>query len=964
MPVDAAHEAHDSIVPRILRLVTETVTRAPGLTLSLVVLIAIASGLYSAKFLTFKTDRADLIDPHADYQRRWINYTKVFSDAADMVVVVEADQPDEIRSVLDDLGARIESEPDYFRDVLYKVDQRGLVSKGLHFLSPPELEGLITWLESFGPILKGRWNLYSLNQVFTNLGPQVTRAANSGDARGAEEALRVGEGFAQSLASFLHDPRQFTSPWQSSMPLDTQTFSQASEVHYLLNDKGTMGFLKAQPVQKATGFDGSDKSVDRMEELLASVGWDHPQAKIGLTGIPSLERDEMRSSQNSMIWQAVISFGGVGLLLVVGFRGIKHPLLGQLMLAVGTALGFGFATASVGHLNILSVSFVTMLVGLGSDYAILYLSRYLELRHEGQPLRSALLETSRDVGPGILTAAATTSLAFFCAIFTDFLGVAELGVIAGGGILLCALTAFFVMPSSIMLVDRNTEPKLLPTPFQVNAVRKLTSRWPWAVTIASVALIASLSIFGFRVKYDYNLLHLQADGIPSVELQKRLVQEPNSRTLFAVAVANSPEAALALKEKFEALPEVHHVDEIASSLPKHSSDQTLLMVQGIHALLADLPAELPESGNVEPGLIRDRLEAFAKSLEGNPSPTAAKIRVDIGEAIDVLEQRSLEEQTVLLTSYQTGMKADLLARFRMLAATSNPQPVTMADLPAAMTSRFARPGHWLLQIHPEQEIWDIEPLEKFVDAVRQVDPEVTGIPLQNYEASQQIWMSYKRVALYALFAIYLVLVLDFLSLRDTLISVVGPLIGVGAITMVARGMGTPIGYEHLALAYVVMTAALVAVLDLEGLRDIVLALLPPLAGAILMLGTLGLIGVDLNPANLIILPLILGIGVDNGVHVLHDYRRQHGQRYMSSPSTINSLVLTSLTNMVGFGSMIIAPHRGLKSIGVVSTVGVGSCLFVSVVLLPAMMTLFSLMHAAPQTPYAGSRRRLTTLDQC
>ena len=953
MSDDVSNHAQGALVTRLLKAITSAVTLAPGLTLFLVLLLAAASAGYSALFLKFKTDRSDLIDPQADYQRRWNKYTKDFGDSSDIVVVVESGDPDEINAILDELGTQVESEPEFFRDVLYKVDQRGLASKGLQYLSPKELDGLINWLESFSMILKGRWQMYGLNQVFTNLKPQVAHAIESGDVQATADVLHVGEGFVQSLAQFINNPDQFISPWQSTMPMDQQSVGKAAEVRYLTNEKRTMGFLKAQPVQKATGFDGTDKSVDRMEVILAEETRKHPQAKLGITGIPSLERDEMRSSQDSMIWQSIISFGGVGVLLVAGFRGVKHPLLGQLMLVVGTALGFGFATATIGHLNILSVSFVTMLVGLGSDYAILYLSQYLQFRHEGQDLRPALIATAQDVGPGILTAAATTSLAFFCAVFTDFLGVAELGVIAGGGILLCALAAFFVMPSSISLVDRNTDPNRLPAQMKLNVISQVTSRWPLVVTATSMVLIAAISSYGFRVKYDYNLLHLQADGIPSVELQKRLVQEPNSRTLFAVTTASSPAETLVLKKRFEALPEVHHVDEIASVLPQQPSEKALL-IQGIHALLSDLPAEWPEAGMVDPVLIRERLERFSESLDEAQSPSISGIQKQIAQIVASLEQQSLEQQTVILTRYQLQMKADLLSRFRGLEAVSNPEPVTLADLPSAVVSRFARPGRWSLQIHPRHEIWDIEPLEKFVNAVRKVDPEVTGVPLQNYEASQQIWESYKRVAVYALLAIYLVLVLDFLNLRNTLIAVLGPIAGVILTAYVAKSMGTRIGYEQTGIAYVITSIVLVAIVDIEGLRNIGLALLPPLAGASLMLGVMGLLKVDLNPANLIILPLILGIGVDNGVHVMHDYRRQSGRRYVSSPSMINSLILTSLTNMVGFGSMIIAPHRGLKSIGVVSSVGVGSCLLISVVVLPAIMTLISLRgHGAQYSPSSG-----------
>ncbi|MEZ6145960.1 MAG: MMPL family transporter [Planctomycetaceae bacterium] len=153
---------------------------------------------------------------------------------------------------------------------------------------------------------------------------------------------------------------------------------------------------------------------------------------MSLTGIPVLESDEMRRSQSDMTIASVISFLGVGVLLFIGFRGFRHPLLAMLMLLVGIAWSLGYATLFVGHLNILSVSFSAILVGLGIDFAIHYLAKYLELRHKGIELRPALLRTSWGVGTGIVTAAVTTALAFFCATFTSFLGVAELGIIAGG----------------------------------------------------------------------------------------------------------------------------------------------------------------------------------------------------------------------------------------------------------------------------------------------------------------------------------------------------------------------------------------------------------------------------------------------------------------------------------------------------------------------------------------------------
>ena len=179
---------------------------------------------------------------------------------------------------------------------------------------------------------------------------------------------------------------------------EQQRGDEQKRVVYLLNDAGTMGFLKTFPAKDANDLNGASKSIDRLRELIAEVSATHTDVTIGMTGIPILESDEMRRSQSDMTIASIVSFAGVGLLLFLGFRGFRHPLLALGMLVIGIAWSVGYTTLAIGHLNILSVSFAVILIGLGIDFAIHYLARYLELRHEGQKLQPALLETSSEIG--------------------------------------------------------------------------------------------------------------------------------------------------------------------------------------------------------------------------------------------------------------------------------------------------------------------------------------------------------------------------------------------------------------------------------------------------------------------------------------------------------------------------------------------------------------------------------------
>jgi hopanoid biosynthesis associated RND transporter like protein HpnN len=889
-----AARQHHGLVEVVLHATTRFVAHFPVFTLAACLGLAVLSILYTRDHLSFKTSRADLIDPKTQYHQRWTNYTHEFGDVTeDMVVVVEGEDSSVITAAIDDLGTRLEEETELFKNVLYKVDLSRLRQKALQYSTPEQLQMILMQLDEFSPLLK-HFEMLTLKNFVHELRLALSRASKQPPAV-AQMAMEPLLGqlaiLSGSLEAYGRDQRHYASPWQAQMPAEMAQLESVFRDRYLLNDKGSMGFLKVQPTATTSDFNGSSPSIDKLRNVLAEIGRQHPQARISLTGIPVLESDEMRSSQTSMFYASILSFIGVAALMVMGFKGLRYPILGNIVLFVGMAWSFGFTTLAVGHLNILSVSFAAMLIGIGIDYSTVYLLRYLECRHEGLDTVAAVIETGSSAGPGILTAAISSSIAFFCAMLTDFAGVAELGVIAGGGILICTVAAFVVLPAVLVVADRNRGGQAIPQPLQSRWLRMLTSKYPAAVTVASTLIIGGICTYAFRVEYDYNLLHLQAEGLESVEVQKRIFEQSDNSLLFAVCLADNPQQVLDLKQKFEGLPSVHHVEELAAILPRQTAEDNQLLIQAVHAQLETLPARSqPSAEELDPSSVGKELERVEKLLRKTTSPIGIAARRQIGRFLDRLSEKEQDDQTQLLRDYQSRFAADLLSRLQGLAAISNPEPVSPADLTPALVGRFISPqGKWLLQVYPKSQIWDIQPLEKFIGDVRSVDPEATGTPLQTYEASKAIKRSYETAGLYALIAVTLMLLIDF-----------------------------------------------------RNLRDCFLALLTPVAGTAVMFGVLGLFDIPLNPANLIVLPLVVGLGVDGGVHVIHDFRsRAKFGPYKPSASVVNAMIVNATTTMVGFGSMMIAAHRGLYSLGLVLTIGVGTCLIVSILLVPAVLTIIS-----------------------
>jgi len=876
------------ILGRVLVAWTRFCLRAPLAVIVAAVLSAVAAGVWTSQHLGYKVSRVDLLDPESEYNKLWIDYIREFGEDDDAVIVVEGESRNRVIAVLEELSLEAARNGELFRSVLHEVDLSRIRSKGLHYLSPADLAEIDRFIEGTRPILEGGWAQLRVGTMVGGLAAQMTAGAAPQAAAG-ESPVAFLERYSEALLTGIESPLRgdgaagsdYVSPWPG-MPESLATLRDLSSEHLLAKD-GKLGFVLLRLVKAEGGFAGASAATDELRRIIAAVAARHPDTTIGLTGLPIMEDDEMRSSQQSMMWASGLSLAAVALVIIAGFGGVRHALMANGVLVIGMAWAFGWATASVGHLNILSVTFTVTMIGVGIDYGTYYVGRYLESRRRGLAYDEALLETSAAVGPGILTGAITTAVAFFCAALTSFVGVAELGMIAGGGILLCCAAELLVLPAVIAFVDRGRIGRRIPVPVPVHEWLAPVSRYPKFVALAGMACTMAVAGGLHELAYDHNLLNMQADGLESVAVEKKLLEECDQSVWYALSISDSREQLLELKKKLVALPSVERVDEIASLLPV---DEELKrpMIERIRSRLAALPERPPE-------IPVDRLDALGETLawahtEAAKQPGGLRTAWHLERTRDTLRRLTPEDCYRAVATFQQRAAGDLLSRLHALASVADPEPPQLADLPPSLVDRFVgSSGKHLLKIYGRGDIWNFESLKKFVHEVRSVDPKATGNPLQAYEASLEMKRSYEQAALYSLIVITAVLWLDFGSVLHAL-----------------------------------------------------LAILPLAVGMLQMLGLMGLVGIDLNPANLIGIPLILGIAVDYGVHIMHDALERPGP-YRISASTANSVLVDALTTVLGFGALMVASHKGLESLGRVLTLGVTTCTLTSLVLLPAVLTI-------------------------
>ena len=870
--------------------------------------------------LEYHTQRNDLLSADKPCQKRWQRYLDAFGDDDDMVVVVEGADRERMKAAVEAVAAGVRRRPDLFDRVFYRVDLRNLHDRALLFLPAVEIEGVRDRVERMEPLLGSlgplSWQMLS-SQTLLAKGAATLEAKAAGRELTAADRDLLAQlpAIAQSAAATLRDPAGYRNPWAVAGPAtaDRDAERQLTEPQYFFTPDGTLAMLVCRPTKAAQSFTPAKESADAMRAVLADVRPQFPDLSLGLTGLPVLENDEMALSDVDSERASWLALLGVAVLYFAVYRGFRFPLLTVASLVAGTLWALGWATITVGHLNILSSTFAVMLIGMG-DYGVLWVARYDEARKLGKSIDEAMRHTAGHAGPSIVTAAVTTAFAFFATMLADFKAVAELGWIAGWGVLFCAISCLTLMPAALAIVERVREkrargeagrtgdvsrrvdgrgdpathvagspggPDVLPFPAPAAWLPRLAGR-PRTVLAVGLVLLVGCGAFAARLGYDHNLLNLQPRGLDSVAWEHKLIEKAAGATWDALSVAHGRDEALALKARYEALPGVGRVVEAASLVPA-DQEAKLPAVRAIHDRLASLPPaeKLPPTLGSSPAGLRasaDRVRRFAGSDTALSSAT--------GELVAALDALPGDAAAVRVKEYDRRLAADLAADLHQLKAVSRPAPVAVADLPADFRERYVGAnGEFLVRAYARESLWDYDALRRFTTAAATADPDSTGKAFRTLEGLRQMKVGFEWAGVYALAAIVAVLLLDF-----------------------------------------------------RRLQDLLLGLFPLAVGGVLTLGVMGILGVALNPANMIALPLMVGVGVDNGVHILHDFRsRARGRSYALGSAVGRGVLVAALTTILGFGTLLIARHRGMASLGLALTLGVTFCMVAALVWLPAVL---------------------------
>ena len=931
----------DSFLARLLGKLAVAVCRHPRWFVYPQIILFVASLAVTVGFLQFDTNRNNLVGGNQLYHHNYLEFQKEFPQQDDLVVVVESENVEKNRQFVERLGARLGAETNLFCDVLFQKDFALMGNKGLQLAKESELVEMKDAFTTFLPFVRQFTAATNLVSFFDLINTQFRTAKREENAQNDSlvKAVPALEGILRQARDSLRHSGTPPPPsiaalfggGESDVASNYITFADGR--FFLITTHAPNEAANATPPvlgsllkdaimenvfnKHTTSGDLTSDAVERIRQLINETKREITGVNVGLIGEPVLDLDEMAQSQKDTTLAGVVSLVLCAIIFIYGYNETGRPIKAIICLLIGLAYTLAFATLTVGHLNVLTITFLPMLIGLAIDFGVHLITRYEEELRHGKTAEAALTKAMVFTGQGIFTGALTTAGAFAAMAFTDFKGIREMGIICGGGLMVCLVPMLTLLPVLLLRGRQNVIDHKIHEDEKRARIENIWLSRPVLVT-AIIVVTCGLAASQLRkVKFDYNLLNMQSAGLPAVVYEQKLIDSADKSVLFGAVVATNLDEAVQLEKQIRTLTNVvADVDSIAGFLHQEQ-DTKLKLISEIKGLVAPLQFNVPDMRPVNVDALSRTLYSFssyarqARDAVVNSDPELAKqfaslqdTSQDFRKAMLAGDSVALAEHADTLGQFQRALFDDFRGTFGTLQQQDDRAALRIEDLPPALRNRFVGVhGKFLLQVYPRKDVWQRDNQKEFIDTLRAaLDPQgknhpvITGTPVQLFEYTTLLKDSYITAAWYSLIAIAIMVFFHFRSL--------------------------------------------VAV---------ILALIPVGIGTLWLTGLMGWQGVPFNPANIMTLPLVIGIGVTNGIHILNRFAEERTPGILAR-STGKAVLVSGLTAIAGFGSLILAQHRGIHSLGFIMSVGIATCMLAGLTFLPALLNLIGRRHPLIEKP--------------
>ncbi|MBN8975730.1 MAG: MMPL family transporter [Xanthobacteraceae bacterium] len=853
----------------LTRLVVSIVgfcTRFAVPTVLVAVLATAFAGVYAVDNFAINTDINKLISPNLDWRQRDIAFEKAFDQERLIIAVVEAPTPEFAGAAATALEKKLQENHVNFESVRRLGGGAFFEKNGLLFLPTKEVAQITGQFQSAAPLLEVIAGDPSLRGL-----------------TGALEIALTGIKRGQfTLDSAAHPLDTIAGTVEQTLDKGNATFSWRGLVSDKpLTDADKRAFIEVKPILNFDELEPGKAATDAIRKAASDINLAGEfSARVRLTGPVPIANEEFATVQEGAL------VNGIGTVLVVLFilwmalRSPKIIFAVFVTLTIGLALTTAAGLMMVGALNLISVAFAVLFIGLGVDFGIQYSVRYRSERFKHDDLRMALLRGAKRSAVPLSLAAVATAAGFLSFLPTDYKGVSELGIIAGVGMMVAFFASITVLPALLMLLNPPGESDAVGYAFLAPVDHFLEKHRVPIIVGTLLLVIGGLPLLYF-LHFDFNPIHLRNPKVESIATYLDLRKDPNTGANAINVMAPNEAGAKQVEEKLAKLPQVLRVMSLDSFVPEDQPAKLKLIEAGARVIN---PAINPDQVDAAPSdaenvaALKGAVESLRKTAGDQKGPGALAAR----RLADALSKTASASEAVR-NKVQAVFVAPLQIMLDQLRNSLQAQPVSLETLPQDLVKSWkTADGQVRVEVSPKGDSNDNEVLRSFADAVLAAEPNAIGGPVSILKSGDTIVKAFIHAGLWALLSISILL---WIALRR--------------------------------------------------ITDVLMTLVPLLVAGALTLEICVLIGLPLNFANIIALPLLLGVGVAFKIYYVVAWRAGHTNLLQSSLT--RAIFFSALTTATAFGSLWLSSHPGTASMGKLLALSLVTTLAAVLLFQPALM---------------------------
>ncbi|MHC1946199.1 MMPL family transporter [Bradyrhizobium sp. UFLA06-06] len=854
------------MLTNIVVSVVRTCTRFALPVVIISVLLSIGAGFYTARNFSINTDINKLISPDLDWRKRDNQFEEAFDRERLILAVVEAATPELTSSAAKALTAKLQADKKNFEAITALGSGEFFEKNGLLFLPTEEVGKVAGQLEAAAPLIE--------------------IMAGDPSIRGLTGALETGlAGVKRGQVKLDNTAPPFnliSETVETVLAKGNATFSwRELTSDKPLTDSDKRAFIEIKPIIDYSALEPGKGATDAIRQAAADLKFPTEyHARVRLTGPVPIANEEYATVQDGAITNGI---GTVVIVLVILWMALHS---GKIIFAVFVNLFIGLAITTavglmmVGSLNLLSIAFAVLFIGLGVDFGIQFSVRYRSERFKNDNLTLALENAARRSAVPLSLAAMATAAGFLCFLPTDYKGISELGKIAGAGMLVAFVTSITVLPALLDLLNPPGEKEPVGYAFLAPLDLFLEKHRVPIIVGTLLVTVAGLPLLHY-MKFDFNPINLRNSKVESIATFLDLRKDPNTGANAINVMTRSEADAKKIEAKLEKLPEVSRVMSLDSFVPDDQPAKLKLIAQAAKTLG---PALNPDSVDPAPSdqenveSLKSSVDSLRKTAGDGKGPGAVAAR----RLADALQKLAGSNQATR-DKAQDVFVAPMKIVFDQLRNTLQAQTVTLQSLPPELVDSWkTKDGLMRVEVEPKGDPNDNDNLRRFADAVLAAEPTAIGGPVSILKSGDVIVKAFIHAGILAL-----------------------------------------------------VTIGLLLWLTLRRVVDVLMTLVPLLVAGIVTLEICVLIGLPLNFANIVALPLLLGVGVAFKIYYVTAWRQ--GRTNLLQSSLTRAIFFSALTTATAFGSLWLSSHPGTASMGKLLALSLVTTLAAVLLFQPALM---------------------------